>query len=121
LVEVLIAASILAVGLSAAAVLSLSMVSQQKAGAKMARALNYQEQAARLYQLGLSTGSITNIMPRPSGSTISFVSEADVLLPGGTNQLVVCRLVYSAGSYMVNSGTEAPITKEVFALRPHLR
>lgn len=121
LVEVLIAAAILAIGVMAAATLSLAMVNQQKSAAKMARALNVQEQAARLYQLGIASGSITNLLPMPTGAVITFSNETTVDLPVGDCQLVVCRLVYSAGNYLLTTNSEAAVTREVRVLRPTIR
>lgn len=78
LIEVLVAGGILAMGILAAASLALTMVAQEKANARIDRALNMQEQAGRLYQLGLSPYVITNeLLPyRTNEMTLTFQNEA---------------------------------------------
>lgn len=63
LIEVLIAAAILVVGISAAAILANAILVQEESNGYSLRAFNAQEQAARLWQLGLSPATITNILP----------------------------------------------------------
>ena len=63
LIEVLIAAAVLAVGISAAALLANSMILQQDANTDLTRGLNVQERVAKLYHLGLPTTAITNVLP----------------------------------------------------------
>lgn len=117
------AAAILALGVAAASVLALSLANTQIANGKMLRALNYQEQAARLYQLGVANGTITSVLPQPTGATITFPSEATALNVSGIGPMdfAVCRLVYAGGSSLVTSGTAALITNEIAVARPNLR
>lgn len=118
LVEVLIAAGLVALGIGAAALLAMTMVSQQDASARVVRALNYQEQAARLYQLGLPVGSITNILPRESGVTVTFLSTNSVTNATiGTYHLATCRMVVTT----TNFSSTASQTNEVYLVRPSLR
>jgi prepilin-type N-terminal cleavage/methylation domain-containing protein len=123
LVEVLVAASILALGVAAASVLAMSLANTQIANGKMLRALNYQEQAARLYQLGVANGTITNVLPRPTGATVTFVSEELSTTVSGIGEMdyAICRLVYSGGTSLVTSGTADPITNEIAVARPTFR
>ena len=84
LVEVLVASGILAMGISAACVMSLMMVTQEEMNHRMARNLNLQENAARLYQIGLNEGDITGgtgLVPGSSDLTLTF-TEATVNLTG---------------------------------------
>lgn len=79
LVEVLVASSILMLGISAACVMSLTMVTQEEMSHRMARALNAQENAARLFQIGLDNAQIsadptvtTGILPACSDVALSI-------------------------------------------------
>lgn len=63
LVEVLIAAGILSVGLGAAAVLAASLMNQQQRNAIAQRAFNLQEQASKLYRLDMPRATILDILP----------------------------------------------------------
>lgn len=63
LIEVLIAGSILLVGITAAALLANALFSQEIRDARITQAINLQTQAATLWQLGLEPGTITNILP----------------------------------------------------------
>lgn len=120
-IEVLVAAALLAVGVAAASTLALTMVEQQRAAGGLSRALNYQEQAARLYQLGLESSDITNSLPRPAGATVTFNSETNLSTSAGACQGIICRLVYSAGARLTSSGVEAARTNSVRVLRPTIR
>ena len=58
LVEVLLASSVLVMGIAAACILSLAMTTQEEMNHRLARGLNVQENAARLWQLGIAESSI---------------------------------------------------------------
>ncbi len=118
LVEVLIAAGLVALGIGAAALLSLTMVSQQDGSARVVRALNYQEQAARLYQLGIPIDSITNILPRESGATVTFpTTNSETSASIGTYDVALCRMVINT----TNFSSTAVQTNDVYLVRPSLR
>ncbi len=123
LIEVLIAAVLVAIGAAAAAMLSLTMVSQQLTSVTVARALNYQEQACRLYQLGLDQTTITNILPRESGVTsLTFSTSSVTLTNVGIVHLAVCTNTYNVGSLLTSSGTAAATQTNVVAVvRPSIR
>lgn len=83
IVEAMVAVSILMLGVAAAAALSMTMVTQEDINARVSRAVNWQENAVRLYQLGLGTSSdlseINDTMPGlpgmgASGLTVSTTS-----------------------------------------------
>jgi len=63
LIEVLIAGAILVIGISAAAILANTLLVQEESNGYSLRAFNSQEQAARLWQLGVATNVITDILP----------------------------------------------------------
>ncbi len=76
LVEVLAAAGIIAIGVGAALSLSLATVGQEEAGHRTSRAINIGENAARLYQLGLSPAEIIRLLPPdPVISTIVITED----------------------------------------------
>jgi len=75
LVEVLVASSILAMGVSAACVLSLAMVTQEEMTHRVERATSLHENAARLFQLGLPPDDISGtngILPANDDLTLSY-------------------------------------------------
>ena len=76
LLEVLIAGAILLVGIAAAAILSNALYTQEATDTRITQALNMQEQAARLWQLGLNTSTITNILPAKCSSLASPPSDS---------------------------------------------
>lgn len=127
LVEVLVAAGLLALGIAAAAMLGMTMISQQEANARVVRALNYQEQASRLYQLGLDPSVITNILPLESGvvsldfATNSVVAATTNGTEVGTVNMATCTLVYDGGSMLISGGSAAEQTNETVVVRPSIR
>lgn len=78
MIEALVASSILLIGISAAASLSLTMVTQEEMNERSVTAANYLDNAARLYQLGVDKGQILNLLPvEPVVDSLTF-SERDV-------------------------------------------
>jgi prepilin-type N-terminal cleavage/methylation domain-containing protein len=84
LVEVLVASSILVMGISAACIMSLAMVTQEEMNHRIGRAMNHHENAARLYQLGLDTTTIQNILPANPDLTLSFEAADGAVTGVGT-------------------------------------
>lgn len=137
LVEVLIAAAIVAIGVSAAAVLVGGIMTQEQASAGFLRGINLQEQAVRLWQMGLEADLILAILPEEcvSGSTpapgtfaMSFTAPAQqtftVATSGGpvdisvqmtTNTITYASLPAPAGE------TQSYVTHEFIAVRPDIR
>ena len=62
----MVAAAIVAVGLTAAAVLASTLMQQQELNAATLRAANLQEQAAKLFRLDLNPNRIYEILPETS-------------------------------------------------------
>lgn len=63
IIEVLVAAGVIALAVGAAAVLARSAILQADSNARVARAANLQEQVAALYRQGYDFAAITNILP----------------------------------------------------------
>ncbi|MDP6859542.1 MAG: prepilin-type N-terminal cleavage/methylation domain-containing protein [Verrucomicrobiales bacterium] len=63
LIEVLAASSIIVIALGAALSLGIATVSQEESGNRIARGLSIQENAARLFRLGLSPEEIIRLVP----------------------------------------------------------
>lgn len=83
LIEVLVAASILTMGVAAAAKLSLIMVTQEEISQRVSVTLAHQETAMRLYQLGLEPTEIVTLLPdEPHAGSLTF-SLTGVTTVGG--------------------------------------
>ena len=70
LIEVLSAAVIIGIAVSASVSMSSTMVLQEELSWRMTVALNYQENAAKLWQLGLSPFEVDSLMPSTPGNPI---------------------------------------------------
>lgn len=96
LIEVLVAGGILVMGIAAASSLAMTMVAQEKSNARIEEAFNMQEQAGRLYQLGLSPGAITGeLLPyRASEITLTFQNAGTTNVGGvAAMETIECVLV----------------------------
>jgi len=96
LLEVLIAAAILLLVVAAAASLSGGLTTQEILAQHTAMAINHQEQAARLWQLGLTQDAITNalLVPHPSIQSLTFTVTEPVIPGIGSMQQAECRIVF---------------------------
>ncbi len=96
LLEVLIAAAVLMLAIAAAAAMALTVAAQQETNIHIARAINLQEQAARLYQLGLAPNTIAGILPpEPSVVTLTFDGSQIVAVGDIANmERTTCNLTY---------------------------
>lgn len=129
LIEVLIASGILLTGIAAIAMMAHTMFLQEEANGRITRALNLQEQAARLWQLGVSNNIITNILPEkcvassPPGADavcMTFSNNADITsLGSGVVQSVNLNIVFHSATYA--SGTPVYQTNSVTVVRPSTR
>lgn len=95
LVEVLVGSSILMMGFAAACVMSLTMITQEEMSHRMARALSVQENAARLFQLGIDPSQInadnttsTGLLPSNSDMTLTIAAEDETVAGVGTLEAV---------------------------------
>ncbi len=122
LVEVMMAAVILVIGLTAAAVLAGTIMAQQELNAAALRAANVQEQAVKLYRVDLDGATIRSLLPetcvisgtppangyvltfkRPVPTTIDVAGSAVNL--DSTGCTMVGRNPDSVGSLVSNSVT----------------
>jgi len=132
LVEVIVAAAIVAVGLTAAAVLASTLMQQQELNAATLRAANLQEQAAKLYRLDMLPSELVDLLPEkcarvgigvpppPGGYGFSFSRAAPLTLSAGTNSIVLesalCTMVYPNPAQA--SGI---LTNSISVIRPSIR
>ena len=138
LIEIMAAMTIMFIGVAAAAVLSLTMASQEEINHRVSRALHLQEGAARLFQLGLSPTEIDAILPndpaiRNSTSTapytkISFAVSSISPTGFGTFEEAVCTMNFGAapnsGTWTAGTwtgGNNADRTRVVTVVRPTIR
>lgn len=75
LIEALVASSVLLIGISAAASMSLAFVTQEEVAERSTRAFNYLENAVALTQAGVPTGSIASLLPsEPVVTSLTFTA-----------------------------------------------
>lgn len=116
----MVAAAIVAVGLTAAAVLASTLMQQQELNAATLRAANLQEQAAKLHRLDLSSSAIRGLLPEPcvasgtppvGGYTLRFFPALRTNITVDANLVSVertsCNIVFASpggvGTYTTNS------------------
>lgn len=85
LIEVMTAAVVIGVGVTAAVSMSSTMMLQEELAWRGAVAMNYQENACRLWQLGLSPAEAGDVMPgtknnRPLNEAIYSATDDDPLV-----------------------------------------
>lgn len=80
LVEVLVASGILAMGIAAACSMSLAMGAQEEMNHRIALALNHQENAARLFQLGVGP----SILPADPNTTLDLTTSTSAVAGAGS-------------------------------------
>lgn len=120
ILEVLVAAIILAIAVSTAAVLALATVSQEEVNHRIARCLNLHEQAARLYQLGLNPAEIRSILPAdPAILTNQPVFTSMALSP--INNLGTVEYMQSTLEYYPKRDDTTTRTSTLYIARPSLR
>lgn len=129
ILEVLVAGAVLVIAISAAAILARALMAQQQTSGFALRAFNAQEQAARLWQLGVSTNNITNILPErcaassppPAFSIFLQFTTVSSNLPGVGNveMLSPLRVVFHSGTRP--DGTLTYRTNDVIVVRPTIR
>jgi hypothetical protein len=129
LIEVLIAAGILLTGITAAAMMAHTMFLQTLDNGRVTRAINLQEQAATLWQLGLDPDTITDILPErcvdlsPPGADamqLIFTNEADITAVGTQPaESVTLQIVFHAANQ--TDGTLIYRTNDVTVVRPSTR
>lgn len=104
LIEALVASSILLIGISAAASLSLAMVTQEEMNERSVTAANYLDNAARLYQIGVDQGQIRNLLPvAPVVESLTFSNRNLTVTNVGTIPAVRLDLTYKATTSAANN------------------
>jgi hypothetical protein len=109
LVEVVVASSVLMIGVGAACVLSLTMIGLEESHTRIARGVNLVENATRLYQLGLDSSEILALLP-PDKMVTSFTATTQTSPPIsgiGTPQFVAWTMLFSpvAGTTTWSAGS----------------
>lgn len=104
MIEALVASSILLIGISAAASLSLTMVTQEEMNERSVTAANYLDNAARLYQIGVDQGQIRNLLPvAPVVESLTFSNRNLTVTNVGTIPAVRLDLTYKATTSTANN------------------
>lgn len=128
LVEVLIAGALLALGIAAAAIFANTIFINQESSNVTTRGLNVQEQAGRLYALGLEPAGITNLVPEwfvttsppPLGSQrMQFTITTNTFAGAGAVEQAANQIVFP--TMRDASGTVQYRTNSVLFVRPTLR
>ena len=129
LIEVLIASGILLTGIAAVAMMAHTLFLQEEANGRVTRGLNLQEQAANLWQLGLSASTITNILPErcmatnPPGAdavNLTFTTNANITgLGSAVAESVNLSIVFHSATYA--NGTVVYQSNTVTVIRPTTR
>ncbi len=84
LIETLVGSAVLMIGISAAASLSLSLVTQEEINERSVRALNYLDSAAMLLQLGVPSNQIVDLLPdEPVVNSITFSPKTVTMTDSG--------------------------------------
>lgn len=123
IVEVMVAAGLLVMAIAASASLALTMVAQEESNARAAMAINMQEQACRLYQLGLDPDEIEEILPyQTNWMTLSFTTNTGTVAGVGTMDAAASTLIFSSGSPITaTTSTEVFRTNTLQVVRPAIR
>jgi len=129
LIEVMIAGGIVAIGIAAAALMANALLMQEETQGYSLRAFNTQEQAARLWQLGLNATTITNILPeRCSASNpppaysmcLQFTTSTNVISGVGTVEMLnPLRIIFHSGTGASNNLIYR--TNDITVVRPTIR
>src|SRR6476661_3574701 len=86
LIEVLAASAVVAITMTGAVSLSGTMMLQEEMAWRVAIVRNYQENMARLWQLGLAPADVTALMPAQSASPLlnQVINGAPTVVETGT-------------------------------------
>ncbi len=82
IVEALVSSSILLIGISAAASMSLTLLTQEEINERSVKVFNHLDNAARLYQLGVPVSEIEAILPEEPALTSLSDSSSTVTVAG---------------------------------------
>jgi len=127
LIELLAAASIIAIGTTAAVSLSASIMLQEELAFRVAVTRNYQENMVRLWQLGLSATQAASLMPDQSQNPIlqtaiqgnpALIDTGVVTLSGTSVESATCTAVINVSQTPPTEIAGASLT--ITAFRPRL-
>jgi len=138
LVEVVVAAAIVAIGVAAGAVIVNTLVVQEEVNAGAVRAANLQEQAVMLYRLGVTNPEdIYSILPEPCSAsappaarafTLTFGAPAtanfSATLSAGGEAVVSCQIITCSVVYATPVGASGQVSYSSNSLsfvRPTIR
>lgn len=114
----MVAAAIVAIGLTAASVLVGSIMRQQEVNAATLRAANLQEQAVTLFRLGMGT-NVAELLPE-SAYSFAFGAPATNTLSGGAASFAV-EVTDCIMTYPDPAGDGSSLTNTVYVVRPTIR
>ena len=116
LVEVLVAIGILSLAIGAASRLSMNMALQEEGNMRKSVAVNYGENVARLWQLGMDDPSTVLLLPDGVTHTLTVAASA-IALPEGASAEGSLQKATVQISYTTADGTAAgPISFDVLRL-----
>lgn len=106
LIEALVASSILMIGISAAASMSLSFVTQEEIGERAVKAYNYLDNAVALYQAGMNPAEIPGILPPvPVVASLTFTNRTLVATNLGNVPSVLVTVTWKSSGATTAAGT----------------
>lgn len=88
IIEVLVAAGVIALAVGAGAVLARSSILQADSNARVAQAANLHEQVATLYRLGYDLSVITNVLPENFVTTTPTAADTFRLTFGNVTNTI---------------------------------
>jgi len=121
LIEVMVAAVVIAIGLTASAVLVGTLIQQEELNAAALRAANLQEQAVRLYRLDVDTDLITALLPEPATYVVSFTPASDVPSFEVDGTVVLLDTADCTMTYPNPAGDGTTLSNTVTVVRPTIR
>ena len=128
LIEVVASAAVIAVGMAGATSLSSTIMAQQDLTWRVSVARNYQENMARLWQIGLSPAEVIAIMPTASGNPLlsEVIGGSPTIVSNGqVNEDNLGVMESASMSFTINTanvaGAGAGGTNVVNVYRPTLR
>jgi len=125
LMEAVIAAAIVALGIAGAALMANSIIVNQEANTQLVYAQNLHEQTARLYQLGITPAAITNYLPdrfqsvAPTAlnqfqlTTVAAVPPVGIAVEGIQNTLTFSVGANSSGTAIFQSQTNTVFRESI--------
>lgn len=127
LIEVLASAVIIGIAVSASLSMTSTMVTQEEMSWRTTVALNYQENSARLWQLGLTPFEVSSLMPGTAGNPLlqSILASTGTITELGTVDADgIGALEQATHQLQINNAASATVPGEspdVSVYRPSVR